>query len=80
MASGLPVITSKTSSLKEIAEEAAILIDPENVQMIVDAIIMLHEKENMCKTLSSKGLQVVKKYNIKNVAEKLLSIYQKLIS
>lgn len=38
MACGTPVITSKTSSLPEVVGDAGILVDPENVDEICEAM------------------------------------------
>ena len=38
MASGVPVITSNNSSLKEIGEGIALLVDPKNTSEISDAM------------------------------------------
>jgi glycosyltransferase involved in cell wall biosynthesis len=37
MARGLPVVTSRSSSLPEVAGDAALLVDPNSVEQIADA-------------------------------------------
>jgi glycosyltransferase involved in cell wall biosynthesis len=76
MASGTPVITSNTSSLKEIAEGAAILVDPNNSEELADAMLKLNENEYLRDELSKKGLERVKQFNAQTAAEQVLNIYK----
>lgn len=79
MASGTPVITSNTSSLKEIAAGVSILVDPNNVKELAEAIFKLYENKNLRDEFSTKGLRRVKQFDDRTVAEKLLNIYKLLI-
>ena len=45
MACGTPVITSCTSSLDEVAGEAALKVNPESVQQIASALTKMHREE-----------------------------------
>ncbi|HRH32006.1 MAG TPA: glycosyltransferase family 1 protein [bacterium] len=61
MACGTPVITSATSSLPEVAQTAAMLIDPFNVNDLTAALHQLlnHEhSQNLRKQLSNKGAAI----------------------
>jgi glycosyltransferase involved in cell wall biosynthesis len=76
MASGVPVITSNTSSLREIAEGAAFLVDPTNIEEIANAIMKLCVNQSFCDELSKKGLERIKFFNHKTAADKVLNIYK----
>ena len=56
MACGTPVITSKTTSCKEIAGDAAYLVDPTNTVAIRDALQNLALNKTLREELSKKGI------------------------
>ena len=78
MACGAPVITSNTSSLPEVTGDAAIQVDPHDIQVLANAISRLLEDEQLRDDLRQKGYKQVKKYAWPRIAHKMLSIYQKL--
>lgn len=57
-----PVATSKTSSMGEIAGDAAFLFDPENTTDIAEAIQKMFDNEKMRADLVKKGLEQAKKF------------------
>jgi glycosyltransferase involved in cell wall biosynthesis len=78
MASGTPVITSNTSSLKEIAEGVAILVDPTKVEDLSEAMFRLSQNQSVRDELSKKGLERIKLFNHKTAADQVLNIYKQL--
>ena len=78
MASGLPVITSNSSSLKEIAEGTALLIDPSNVDDLLNSIKALTENSQLHAEISKRSLQKAKEFSTGSTAEKVLGLYQSL--
>ena len=78
MACGAPVITSNTSSLPEIAGDAALLVDPQDVKALGHAITHLLENEQLREELRQKGYQRAQLYTWSASASKMLSVYQKL--
>ena len=50
-----PVITSNTTSMPEVAGDAALLIDPHNPKTIADAMCKLLDSEDLCKELIQRG-------------------------
>jgi glycosyltransferase involved in cell wall biosynthesis len=80
MACGTPVITSNNSSLKEIAEGAAILIDnPEDDKVILQELQRIADDQRLRGNLFSLGIDRVKKYGIDSMATKMISLYKRLI-
>ena len=75
MACGTPVISSNTSAIPEIAGEAALLVDPRNVESISDAILQLEEDEALRNKFIERGLERVKLFSWRYTAEKVLNIY-----
>src|SRR5205085_12488654 len=57
MACGAPVITSNNSSMKEVAADAALLVDPRNVNEITEALTRMAEDGALREALSRKGLK-----------------------
>ncbi|WP_144180789.1 glycosyltransferase, partial [Pseudomonas sp. Kh14] len=55
MACGTPVITSNVSSLPEVVGDAALLVSPENVEEIANAMVSIIEDTELKKKLTSKG-------------------------
>ncbi len=78
MACGAPVITSNSSSLPEVVGDAAIQVDPHDIQALANALSLLFEDEQLRDDLRQKGYTQVKKYAWPSIAHKMLSIYQKL--
>ncbi|KKQ01883.1 MAG: Glycosyl transferase group 1 [Candidatus Roizmanbacteria bacterium GW2011_GWA2_36_23] len=79
MASGCPVITSNTSSLKEIAVDSAILVDPYSVREISHSIKMLYNNSQTRDILKQKGLRKAKFFNNKRFAQEWLSVFESII-
>jgi len=68
-ASGIPVITSNSTALKEIAGEGALLVDPYNTDEISKAIRLICENENnLCKKLITNGFKNCSKYTWEKTA------------
>lgn len=78
MACGTPVITSLASAMPEIAQDAALLVDPFDYRQIKLGMIRLMTEDNLRKELSRKGLERVKAFTWKASAERILSVYESL--
>lgn len=65
----IPVITSNVSSTKEIGEEAAILINPENVKEICAAMVLIQQKEFNFAAFISEGQKKLEIYNWDRTSE-----------
>jgi glycosyltransferase involved in cell wall biosynthesis len=75
MAYGCPVITSKNSSMEEIAKGVALLVDPFNKKAIMNAInFILTHKEKRVK-MRNKGFNHVKKFRWETMAEETKELY-----
>lgn len=69
---GVPVATSNNSSLKEIAQDAALLFDPFKVDEIKQAMEKLIADQNLIRELARKGLKRSKMFTWKGYYEKML--------
>jgi alpha-1,3-rhamnosyl/mannosyltransferase len=75
MASGVPVITSDTSALKELAEGHAHLVDPLDVSAIADAIGQCMADPEHRASLARLGLRRSESFQWRKTAERTLEIY-----
>ena len=78
MACGIPVVTSNTSALPEIAGGAAILVDPKNAAGIADQISILINDAERYNSYKEKGLKNARRFNWNDAAKKTLEIYNEL--
>ncbi len=76
MMAGCPVVTSNRYSLPEIAGDAALQVNPEDVDSMANAICSLLENESLRRDLSQRGLERAKGFTWRNCAEKTLELYR----
>jgi glycosyltransferase involved in cell wall biosynthesis len=69
---GCPVITSNTSSLPEAGGDAALYVDPNNVNDIAEKIEHVLEDEKLRGEMIKKGYEQVKKFSWKKAAKQTL--------
>ncbi len=79
MKCGVPVITSNTSSMPEVAGNAALLTDPFKPSAISDAMELLYRDEEIRKKLSVLGIAQAAGFSWRSAAETVLSVYRQLI-
>lgn len=79
MVQGTPVITSNLSSLKEIAEDAALLVDPFSIEDIYKGMLKIVLDKEFRDELSRKGLAKSKEFTWDKCAEETLKIYSGLL-
>jgi glycosyltransferase involved in cell wall biosynthesis len=78
MACGAPVVTSKTSSLPEVVGDAALTVDPHNIDELAAAILRLLKDEPLREELRQKGYERAQLYTWPKSAQKMLDVYQRL--
>ncbi len=79
MACGTPVVTTNTSSLPEIAGEAASLVDPYDTQAIAEAIGMALLDDDLRQALRTKGLEQAGRFSWTETAKRTLRVYQDVV-
>jgi glycosyltransferase involved in cell wall biosynthesis len=79
MACGVPVITSNVSSLPEVAGDAAILVDPSNVEAIIEAIFKTKQDPSYRDQLIEKGLVRAKFFSWLKTAEQVAQVYENVL-
>lgn len=78
MACGTPVVASRSSCLPEVAEGAALMIDPHNVEGLAGALELALVDADLRARLIQQGLQRASEYSWKRAAEELLHVYQRV--
>src|SRR6185295_6147583 len=80
MANRTPVIASNTSSLPEVLDDAAVLVNPENVFDIARGMKLILSDDVLKQKLVQKGIEQVAKFSWKLAAQKVLQTYQLVAS
>lgn len=76
---GCPSVASNTSSLPEVAGEAAVFIDPTSVNDIANAIERVIGNKKLQEELTKKGLEQAKKFSWKKTASGTIKVYEKVL-
>ncbi|MGE0702253.1 MAG: glycosyltransferase family 4 protein, partial [Hyphomicrobiaceae bacterium] len=76
MVAGAPVMTSNVSSLPEVAGDAALLVDPHDVDAIAAGIRRLDSDDDLCADLSARGLERAKLFSPARYKERLGTLYK----
>lgn len=71
MQSGTPVICSNTSSMPEIASDAALFADPNDPDAIAKQMLLLYKDESLRNTQIEKGMQQAAKFNWDKTADQV---------
>lgn len=79
MACGTPVLTSNISSLPEVAGDAALLVDPYDVEAMAEALRRLLTDETLRASLVRQGYEQVRRFTWARAAEQLSGIYRSML-
>ena len=79
---GAPVVTADASSTREIAGDAAMLVDPYDIRQIRDAFRKLEEKDNdqMRFEMTKRGRAQAKRFTEDVIANNLDAMYQRVLA
>jgi glycosyltransferase involved in cell wall biosynthesis len=72
-----PLLCSNTTSLPEIAGDAAILFDPENVEDIAKTIVYFYDHPEMAASLVQKGRERLKQFSWEKAAKETIALYER---
>jgi len=78
MACGCPVLTSDCSALKEIAKDAAVLVDPTDTDSIAVGMSKLIQEEGLRRDLIERGKARASAMAWEQTAEQMVAVYQEL--
>ena len=78
MASGCPVVSSKTGAFPEVVEDAGLLFKPRDEDDIFEKIFTLLENSKLRKEYAQKGLKRAKLFSWKKMAQETIKVYAKV--
>lgn len=79
MACGTPTITSRTSSLEEIAADAALTLNPYDVEALSEAIVRMAVDAELRHELSRRGLRRARDFSWSRSARETLALYARVV-
>lgn len=80
MGQGCPVVTSNRSSLPEIAGDAALLVDPQDPELLADAIEQVLTNPTRREEMIRKGREQAGRFSWEKNARETLEIYRELLN
>lgn len=78
MACGAPTITSSTSSLPEVAGDAALLVDPDDVEGLGRAMVTVLSDANLRENLRQRGYERARLFSWERAAVSTSALYREL--
>jgi len=78
MQCGVPVICSNTSSMPEVAGDAAILVDPLNEVQFRNALREVYDNESLRQKMKHDGLQQAAKFSWNKYAAEVIKAYEEM--
>ena len=78
MAHGLPVVTSNSSALPEVAGDAALLVSPEDPMEISAALLRLAQNEDLREQLARRGMARAQTYTWTTAVTSTYAVYREL--
>jgi len=78
MACGTPVVTSNTSSLPEVVGDGALLVPPQEIEALAEAMEKALRDPSLWEELRSKGLERARRFSWSGAAKRLLAIYEQV--
>ncbi|TCP54787.1 glycosyltransferase involved in cell wall biosynthesis [Tumebacillus sp. BK434] len=78
MACGVPTITSNTSSIPEVAGDAALLINPHDMYDLAEKMAAVLNSPELRQEMSRKGLAQAAQFSWERCAKETLAAYEKL--
>lgn len=80
MACGVPVISSQSSSLPEVVGDAGILVDPHDIDAIVDALRRVLEDRAFAEKLAQQGMRRAAGFSWKQTAAETIDVYRRALA
>jgi alpha-1,3-rhamnosyl/mannosyltransferase len=78
-AASVPVITSNTTSLPEVAGDAAISVDPMDIDQIAKGMQRVLEDQELTQELKRRGLARAREFTWQACADATLKVYQRMV-
>ena len=78
MSCGVPVITSNYGAMAEVAGNAALLVNPYNIDEIAEAMYKVLTDQKLKEDLIKKGLERAKQFSWEKTAKETLEVYKEV--
>ena len=78
MACGCPVIASNSSSLPEVVGDAGVLVEPNNMEELAEAILKVLHDGDLRHALKAKGIQRAAHFTWERTAKTTRDLYASL--
>lgn len=79
MACGTPVVCSNAASLPEVVGDAAILVDPYDVEGLAEAMYRVLTDTDLREELRAKGLERARQFTWERTARETVAVYQEVL-
>lgn len=79
MASGLPVVVARTSSIPELCGDAALCVNPYDEREMRDQVVRAAEDEALRRELIARGFARAKEFTWRRTAEATLKVYEEAL-
>ena len=79
MACGTPVVTSDSTSLPEVAGDAALLVDPYDVEAIAEAMHQILSDPDLAAELRQRDLARAKQFTWEQTARETIKVYERVL-
>ena len=76
---GTPVIAARVSSLPEVAGDAALLVDPLDVDALAGALVQVAGDEALRADLATRGFRRVRRFSWERAARETLAVYREAL-
>lgn len=80
MASGAAVLTSHHGALREVAGDAALLVDPQEVSSIAEGLSTLMEVQTLREQLAAAGYERARRFSWESAVEQTWNVYRELLN
>lgn len=80
MACGTPVVSSHAASLPEVVGDAAILVDPYDVDQLTDAMRLVLTQPALADALRAKGLARAAQFTWERTARETIAVYERVMA
>ncbi len=80
MSYGLPVVTSRTSSLPEVGGDAALYVDPQDPSDIAEKVRQVVEDSSLRQSMMARGLARARQFTWRHTAEMTLRVYEEALA
>jgi glycosyltransferase involved in cell wall biosynthesis len=78
MACGCPAVASNTTSLPEVAGDAAVLVDPQDTDALAERLRAVLRDESLRRDLRAKGLERARQFSWERTARETLAVYRRV--